>query len=550
MGLFDWIKSKLAGDTSKHGEKSESCEETAVEYRPIVQKSSDIKQEDLIKQEEMYIPDVPENVPVQVEHIELTYAQAHEQGWHFKIKSRKRIRITRYTGTEKNIVIPSKIGEYTVNELRKSLFFRAQIDSIKIPDTVKKIGDRCLSQSTVREIIFDEGVLAIPKEFAFSCQLLEHVHLPNTLCRIENCAFENCKKLKYLTIPRNCSYIGHYVFARSSLEGFAYLYRKFAKISGDSFESTPIEKKHKLILCSEPNKDIGYHILLVCRNAHNVKLPEGKARLENHSLLSGYRNIDTLDFSRCSEIHTDLEAFQLNYNYNGMVYNTINCRIIVPQGTTGSYFPGSVNVTYPNGRKYDGFCLTVSRSEDSITLRKNTEFLPAYSICCKEKEVIIHTHKWTYFEQHAVCSRDIEHISFSYLHRGEGELFAPCCESLHHVEWNETAAFIPSSKLIGKPIHEKLLKAFVGRNIGGIVYVFDGSMIDRVFFDYDSTPGISQKKRILIAVDVLRSTSSLFKNRESYNRYLQTHKRYALILCKSLPQEYADFLKKFYETGE
>lgn len=522
MGFFDWIKSKITGDASKHGEKSESCEETAAEYRPIVQKSN-IKQEDLIKQEEMYIPDVPKNVPVKVEHIKLTYAQAHEQGWHFKIKSRKRIRITRYTGTKKNIVVSSKIGELTVNELRKSLFFRAQIDSINIPDTVKKIGDRCLSQSTVREIIFDKGVLTIPNGFAFSCQLLEHVHLPATVCRIESCAFENCRKLKYIVIPPSCCFIGDSVFNRSGLEGFAYRDRRYSQISGQAFSSTPLEEKYKLILRSEPNKENGYRILLVGKGDSAVRLPEGKVYLGRHSILGGYRGNGTLDFSRCSEIRTDPEAFYLSYNINGMVYHKVERNIIVPQGTTGAYFPGSVNVIYPNGKKYDGFCSTVSRSEDSITLRKHTEFLPAYSICCKEKEVIIHTHKWTYFEQHAVCSRDIEHISFSYLHRGEDELFAPCCEALHHVEWDETAAFIPSSKLIGKPIHNKLLKAFVGRNIGGIVYVFDESVIDRVFFDYGSKPEINQKQRILIAVDVLRSTSSLFKNRESYDRYLQTH---------------------------
>lgn len=284
--------------------------------------------------------------------------------------------------------------------------------------------------------------------------------------------------------------------------------------------------------------------------ANGVKLPNGKVFLGAHSLLNGYRYMGTLDFSQCSEIHADTNVCQLVYGFDGNVSHTIDCKIIVPQGTIGVYFPESLSVTYPNGRKYDGYCSTVSKTEDSIILRKHTEFLPAYSILCSEKNVFIHTQKWANFEQYAVCSKDVEHISFSYLHRGEGELFAPYCEALHRVEWGEQFVQIPSSRLVGKQLHDKLLKAFVGRNIVGRVYIFDGSVIDRLFFDYDSKPKISQKKRIIIAVDVLQSTGSLFPNMEMYRRYLQTHKRYALILRNELPQKYADFLKKIYEVGE
>lgn len=549
MGIFDWFRQK----SNRNMQKSDQMQSVPVKKESDTvpeKKRPEVKQDDFIKQEEIYFPDVPKYERVRVEKIELTYAQAHEQGWHFKIKSRKRIRITRYTGAEKDIVIPSKIGEYTVNELRKGLFSRAKIDSIKFPDTVKKIGASCLSQSTVREIIFDVGVLIIPDGFAFSCQLLKYVHLPNTLCRIENCAFESCKKLQYIIIPPKCGYIGHWVFARSGLEGFAYYDNGFAKISGDSFEFTPLEEKYKLILRAAPNQRNGYRIILVGRRAKGVKLPGGKVFFGAHSLLSGYRDMGTLDLSQCTEIHADMNACQLGYNYNGEVYHTIDCRIIVPQGTIGVYFPESLSVTYPNGRKYGGYCSTVSKTEDSIILRKHTEFFPAYSILCSEKNVLIHTQKWSNFEQYAVCSKEIEHISFSYLHRGEGELFSPYCESLRRVEWDEKFVQIPSSRLVGKRLHNRLLKAFVGRNIGGYVYIFDGSVIDQLFSDYDSKPEISQKKKIMIAADVLQSTDSLFPNREMYRRYLQTHKRYALILRNELPQEYADFLKKIYEVGE
>ena len=55
---------------------------------------------------------------------------------------------------------------------------------------------------------------------------------------------------------------------------------------------------------------------------------------------------------------------------------------------------------------------------------------------------------------------------------------------------------------------------------------------------------LPQRKRIAIAVDVLRSTPSLFPKREMYDTYLRNHLRYALIISDTLPEDYAVFLKE------
>ena len=53
----------------------------------------------------------------------------------------------------------------------------------------------------------------------------------------------------------------------------------------------------------------------------------------------------------------------------------------------------------------------------------------------------------------------------------------------------------------------------------------------------------------MIAAAVLRSSPALFPNREMYANYLRTHKRYATLLSDKLPNEYAVFLKNYYEAG-
>ena len=127
--------------------------------------------------------------------------------------------------------------------------------------------------------------------------------------------------------------------------------------------------------------------------------------------------------------------------------------------------------------------------------------------------------------------------------------------------------YIPSSETIGVNIHWALLKAF---SASDGKYVFRSDLIDCTFTNqhripgswleaykrslaedksgdlYDRLPQLTQKERIILAIDVLRSTPSLFPNREMYHKYLLNHKKYALIVCDDLPQEYAEFLHDFY----
>ena len=59
---------------------------------------------------------------------------------------------------------------------------------------------------------------------------------------------------------------------------------------------------------------------------------------------------------------------------------------------------------------------------------------------------------------------------------------------------------------------------------------------------------LTQKERIVIAVDVLRRTPSLFPKRELYDTYLRNHLRYALKISDALPDDDAVFLKEYAQN--
>lgn len=123
----------------------------------------------MISRKDYYVPDIPKDEPVSVRHISLTAEQARSQGWHYKRKSNGRLRITQYTGSAVNITVPAEIGGAVVNEVGERVFFERVMNSIEFPDTVKKIGERCCQQSTVRSIMIAGDVTVIPHGFALAC---------------------------------------------------------------------------------------------------------------------------------------------------------------------------------------------------------------------------------------------------------------------------------------------------------------------------------------------------------------------------------------------
>lgn len=545
MSLFDLFKPK------KQNTEYIKPEEINTQKSPILPENM----KGYIKPEEIYTPEKPHRHKTEVQHIKISYEQARAQGWHFKRKSRNRMRITRYTGTDRNIIVPAMIEGYIINEIGQRAFYGADIDSVMIPDTMKKLNSLCFCTSKVKKVTFAEGITEIPDDTFRSCQHLHTVHLPTTLCHIGKRAFYSCESLTYINIPFYSFNIGEEAFRYSGLNGFAI----GTVHDGNAFSNTPLQKNYKLIL--DPpnyyNTGTDYSVLLVGTNA-DVKFPGGSVYLGKNSVVHGC----TLDLSRCSKITIDTDAFKCKRDNWGLIWSQPVCKVIIPQGEKGLYIPAFVDAYYPDGTKYVGYIVDQSKNANKTTLWVNGKELPSFSITHKKNVVDIESEKSLKFHEYAVNSHAVDSISFTVIY-GEGELFFTGCRHLHKVEWNgKYCVYIPSEELICPQAHRQLLKAFSGRVVEGFYRFFDSNIIDQVFtvpisnytefhVPHKKPVRLSQKSKILIAIDVLRSTESLFENREMYVKYLQTHKRYAKIVCQRLPekwQEYKDFLKAFYEV--
>lgn len=500
----------------------------------------------MISREDYYVPDIPKDEPVAVRHISLTAEQARNQGWHYKRKSNGRLRITRYTGNAVDIIIPAEIGGYVVNEVGERVFFERVMNSIEFPDTVKKIGERCCQQSTVSSITVAGDVTVIPHAFALSCRSLECVRLADNVQRIGEYAFGTCEALTHITIPKHCKMIGERAFNYSSLSGFAYRAGTGSALNAHytAFFSTPLAEKYLLILKSDPANSGSFDLLVqtfkweqteqIC-----LKFPAVRFSFGGDSVRSYERNSWLLDLSACTAVSASFDKFSPPPRYSWPEKRRHNT-VIVPNGTRGAFFPPYVDARYASGRIYDGYLPVETQSEELTVVSLQGDILPSFSLMHETKKLIIRNGVCNapVYQRFAVYSKELQHIVFDSLAGGEGQLFSDRCTNLHCVEWGTNKVYLPM-ELIEWIWHGDLLEAFTCKNGKDI---FDSSQFAQVF----NWRFQNQRTKIVLAADVMRSTPTLFPDREMYRKYLDNHMKYALILCDELPEDYSAFLRAYF----
>ena len=144
------------------------------------------------------------------------------------------VTIVECNSNEAEIKIPKYIEGFPVTLIDKlSFYYRENLTSITIPDSVKNIGESAFSGcKNLTSITIPGGVISIGKEaFAdckkltsatlkaqtigescFSrCENLEEVKLSNTI-RISSGAFSNCYSMAQIDLPSTLKYIGSSAF--------------------------------------------------------------------------------------------------------------------------------------------------------------------------------------------------------------------------------------------------------------------------------------------------------------------------------------------------
>ena len=545
---------------------------------------------DTLKPEDIYmIPRLPENGwkdPEPVERIILTKEEALAQGWRFRTKGARRAKITHYRGDAKDVVIPAQIGKYVVNEIGESAFEKAQIDSARIPETVFSIGKRCFAHSTVKKIVIAHPVREIPTEFACCCGLLSEVQLHRDIHTIGSFAFQKCVSLKQFAIhPAHSAVVEWCAFKESGLQAFSCKADSFY-MYGDAFENTPLRQRYQLMMQKTGRYD--YAVVLVGQKAVSLRMPAVPLSFCARSIPNQKGGLHTLDCSECPSVRFRNDSIVYTYANDFGKAEREPLKLIVPQNTGRFFFADNTDVRYANGKPYPPLLHIISEDDSETMFELYGEELPIFALHPKTENVRVkircdshysYREQQIYYQKDSVSSRVLERITFEVPLYGDKQLFAETCRSLHFVSWKQTGkqvqVYLPSADLVGERVHWYLLKAFHGYYAHWENHLFRSEIFDRMFRQQDNTgiqkkplppeetcywfiglyfqnagvPVLKQRQKIVFAVDVLRSTPALFPNRDMYRNYLLTHKRYALRLCKELPEEYTAFLQGFYEVS-
>ena len=113
------------------------------------------------------------------------------------------ISIREYIGSDKTVVIPSKIDGQAVTVIAGGAFVGTSIESVVIPDSVNIVVARAFyGCDQLKTVDFGDGIIEIQEEAFRECTALESIILPKNLETIGEGAFYGCTSATEIYIPK------------------------------------------------------------------------------------------------------------------------------------------------------------------------------------------------------------------------------------------------------------------------------------------------------------------------------------------------------------
>lgn len=272
-------------------------------------------------------------------------------------------------GSSLDITVPEKIGKNTVTEIGSYAFssfagrlsrecgeFRKAIDKIKLPETIKVIGENAFSHClSLREINIPEGTETIGERAFTFCTRLEEIVLPDSVKSIGGSAFSYCKSLVSIKLPGGLEQIPGGFFADCTKLEEIELPEGLKEIGRYSFNRCIALKKIEIPDSVEVLPTYSFNH---CDSMEEVVLHKGIKKIEKYVfenckslkeivIPEGVEEIGTLSFGGC----ISLEKIYLPKTLKKMQNNTANT--VEPQTVffscqklTASVYKGSYSEKY------------------------------------------------------------------------------------------------------------------------------------------------------------------------------------------------------------
>ncbi|MEG2774526.1 MAG: leucine-rich repeat protein [Acetivibrio sp.] len=258
--------------------------------------------------------------------------------------------ITKYTGGEPKVVIPSKLGG----------------------KKVAKIGSDSFSENALIETVIFPKTISILDFSAFKdCENLQSVELNHGLNEIQGCAFYNCDALMQITIPDSVTYLGNGTYDRGIFEScdnltMVTIGKNVEAISNSCFEECA---KLQSVIIKEGVEKIEYEAFAGCVSLSAIEIPSTVKSLNNSC------------FINCTSLQNVKLNMGLEEIQRGAFYNCdALMQITIPD-----------SVTYLGNGTYDRGIFESCDNLTMVTIGKNVEAISnsCFEECAKLQSVII-----------------------------------------------------------------------------------------------------------------------------------------------------------------
>lgn len=267
--------------------------------------------------------------PLTPGEVELNKDVDEETGFEYiKIEVGSAIEIVGYTGSEKNVEVPKKIGNLSVISIGAGAFEGNEtIETVELNGNILRIGDRAFKDCTsLVEIDKFKALETIGISAFEGCTSLKSFKLPDAVTIIPERCFANCSSLTEIDVHKNIKSVAKDALVGSAYEknlgnGALYLGRIVYSYKGDS-KNIEIPKDISIIeagaFLGNTNlekitfgydvEEIGAYAFQNCTNLKTVVFDEAMGIL-GAGAFKGCTALTAADFSETTLAYIGYEAF-------------------------------------------------------------------------------------------------------------------------------------------------------------------------------------------------------------------------------------------------
>lgn len=158
--------------------------------------------------------------------------------------------LTKYTGSDTAVTVPSKVSSVNVTVIGPEAFWKNQtLQTISLPSTLTQIGAAAFNEcSSLKKVVIPSKVTTIGDGAFWYCTSLESVVIPKSVTKIGDKAFRGCTKLTAYTVKG--SYGETYIKSLDDVK-LAYRYATSVTLSSKSL-SVAVGSSSKLTATLAP----------------------------------------------------------------------------------------------------------------------------------------------------------------------------------------------------------------------------------------------------------------------------------------------------------